>query len=110
MGDTWHVVLRDIMIILAAASVVSFTLFTGLVLWQVYRLAIETRDETQPLLDTIRETADSLRATAQFVGQRSVPPALTAVGFTSGAVHLYQDLTRFYRGLRRPDGGPPTEA
>lgn len=103
MEGSWYVVLRDIVVILAGASVVTTSVFAGLVVWQLYRLFKEFRAEAQPILDSVRETADTVQGTTTFVSQHAVPPAATAAGLTAGAVSVYRQLDQFYRGLRRDD-------
>ena len=103
MDGAWHVVLRDILVILAAGSVVTAAVFTVLVLWQLYRLAIELQDESAPIVESVRLTAETVQDTALFVRQRAVPPAISATGFSVGAVRIYREMSRFYRGLRRDE-------
>lgn len=100
MDGSWHVVLRDILVILAAASVVTVSVFTGLVLWQVYRIALEMREEAQPLIESVESTAKTIQGTADFVSDRTVPPAVSAVGFGAAAFSVYGHLQQFYTGLR----------
>jgi hypothetical protein len=104
MSDTWHVVLRDIMIMLAAGSLITFLRFAIIAIWQLYRLAIEVRDESEPIVTAVLDTAESVRGAARFVTDHSLPPAVTGVGMSAGAVRAYRGLTSFYRGLR---SGPP---
>jgi hypothetical protein len=103
VDGSWHVVLRDIFLILAAGSVMATALFAALVLWQLYRLAIEIQDESEPIVDAVRQTAETVQYTAQFVSRRSVPPAFSAAGLGAGAMRVMQELTRFYRGLHRDE-------
>lgn len=105
LEGSWHVVLRDILVILAAASVLSTSVFICLVLWQLYRLAIEMREEAQPIIDSVETTAKTVQGTAEFVGDRTVPPAVTAVGFSASAFSVYRQLQIFYRGIRTPAPG-----
>lgn len=103
MDGSWHVVLRDVLVILAAGSVVTAAVFTMLVLWQLYRLAIELQDEAAPIVDAMRITAETVQDTASFVRSNAVPPAISATGFSIGAVRTYRELSRFFKGLRRDD-------
>jgi archaellum component FlaG (FlaF/FlaG flagellin family) len=102
LEGSWHAVLRDIMVILAAASVISTALFAGLVAWQLYRLAKEMRDEAQPIIDSVETTAKTVQGTAEFVNHRTVPPVVTAVGLGSTVFSVYRQLQMFYRGIRTP--------
>lgn len=101
MAETWHVVLRDIMIILAAGSVISFMVFAAVAAWQLYRLFLELRDESQPIVESVLATAESVRGAAHFVSSHTLPPAVTGVGLSAGALRAYKGATMFYRGLRR---------
>jgi hypothetical protein len=105
VDSSWHVVLRDISIMLAAGSVMAAAAFAVVVLWQLYRLAIELQDESAPILDAVRQTAETVQNTAGFVGQQSVPPAVRMAGLSAGAVRVSRELNRFYRGLRHTE--PP---
>lgn len=112
VDGAWHIVLRDIMVILAAASVVVFMLVAVLVLWQLYRLAVELRRDAQPVLGAVRDTVETVRGTAHFVSRSAVPPAVTGVGLGLGALRVIQQLGGFYRGLRAAglDGRPAVDA
>ena len=99
---SWHVVLRDTLVILAAASVIAMSAFVVLVVWQVYRLAIEMREEAQPIIESVESTAQTVQGTTEFVSSQTVPKAVTAVGFGASAVSVFSQLQQFYRGLRAP--------
>jgi hypothetical protein len=73
----------------------------GFVGWQLYRLAMELRREVQPILDSIQDTADTVKGTASFVGERVVAPATGAVSTAAGAYGLLQLVQQFYREQRR---------
>jgi len=103
MDGSWHVVLRDILVILAAAAVITMSAVTVLVGWQLWRLGKELKAELQPILDSVQHTADTVQDTASFMGQRAIPPTANAVGLTTGAVRLYRSLETFYQGMRRDD-------
>jgi hypothetical protein len=98
------VVLRDILIILAAGALILMALGMALVGWQVYRIARDLRDELQPIIDSVQDTADTVRDTAGFVGERVVAPTTGAVSAAAGAYGLLQLLQQFYRSqeLRPP--------
>lgn len=70
MDTAWYVVLRDLMVMLAAAAVVATSVFLALVGWQLYRLGKDVYVEIQPLLASMQDTADTVRHTAGFVNER----------------------------------------
>jgi hypothetical protein len=103
MDGAWYVVLRDIMVILAAAAVVTTSVFTLLVAWQIYRLLQEVRDESRPIIQTVRDTAATVQDAAAFMRHRTVPPVAAVTGLGVGAARLVGQLAQFYRGLHRDD-------
>jgi len=109
-ADPWYVVLRDITVILAAASMVLASLFLGVVGWQLWRLGRELRDEAHPLVGSVQEIADTVRDTATFVKGRvtSLPQLGGGGGATEGSATAsaglggtVRQLQRFYRGTRQ---------
>ncbi len=107
MDGAWHVFLRDILIIVSAAALLVTLIMTMLVSWQVLRLARELRDEVQPILASVKDTADTVRHTADFVGGKVVSPAATAVGSAAGArglIVIMRELYQVYERVRRGDG------
>lgn len=105
MEGAWYVVLRDILLILAAAAVILAAGFGGLVAWQLYRLGREVHSELQPLLASLQDTADTVRNTAGFVSERMVSPAEGAVGMAASAFGVFQLVQELYKNRRRPQGG-----
>ena len=103
MDDSWHVVLRDIMIILAGGALFMTSVFTAMVGWQLYKLALELRAESESIVDVVRQTAETVQNTAELMAERTVPPAIAATGFGVGAARVMRELSRFYRGLRGTD-------
>jgi len=95
------VVLRDVLIILAATALVLTSLFASLIAWQLYRLAREVHDEVKPILASVQATADTVRGTADYVGERFVVPAAGAVGVAAQVTGAYQLVQQFYRGMGR---------
>jgi hypothetical protein len=98
--DTWSVA-REIAVILAATALILVSIMTGLVLWQLIRLAREVRDQVKPILDSLQQTAETVRDTAGFVGGRVVSPAVTVVGAAAGARSVMQLLRQFYSSFEK---------
>lgn len=78
--NAWHVVLRDITIILAAAALILVTIFLAMVAWQLYKLAKEVHADSSPLLDAVTATALTIRDTVDYVNARVVLPAADTAG------------------------------
>lgn len=82
MDATWHAVLRDILIVLAALTLTLSCLFGGLAMWQLYRLGRALQRDAQPVIDTAFETVATVRDTTAFMGERlksvPLPPRRTA--------------------------------
>lgn len=107
MGDpnAWHVVLRDIMIMLAAASVIVSSVFVALIAWRLYRLSREMQHDFEPIVASMQETADTMRDTSEFVGSGAVSPAVSVIGVASGIQHVVRAVQRFTRQSHSSNGG-----
>ena len=75
MDASWHAVMRDILIILAALTFTLSCVFGALVAWQLYRLGRALKRDAQPVLDSALETVATVRDTSSFMSERirSVP-------------------------------------
>ncbi len=69
-ADPWYVVLRDITVILAAASLVLSSIFLSIVGWQLWRLGKELRDEAHPIVGAVQELTTTVGDTATFLKDR----------------------------------------
>ena len=67
MDSSWHVVLRDITVILAASAVILTTIFTVLVFYQLYKLGRVLHEEVQPISDVRGSAAYRRVLAAEFV-------------------------------------------
>ncbi len=100
MTDPWYVVLRDLLIILAALATVLAASFGTLVAWRLYRLALTMRGEIEPILASLNETAATVRDSSTFVRQSRMPSPMTTVGMLTGGLRL----VRMVRQLRKAGG------
>lgn len=100
MEGAWYVVLRDIMVILAATALVVLSLFAALVLWQLYRLGRELYTQVQPVVESMNETAETVKGTAGFMSDRLASPATSVASVSAGTYGLFGYL----RALRRGQG------
>jgi hypothetical protein len=100
----WYVILRDIMIILAAAALVLMSLFAVVVLWQLYRLGKELSAEVQPVIESMQETTETVKGTAGFMSDRMSSPASSVVSVSASSY----GLVGYLRSLRRAP--PPADS
>lgn len=115
MDASWHAVMRDILIILAALTFTLSCVFGGLVMWQLYRLGRALQRDAQPVIDTALETVATVRDTSSFMSERvrSVPlpakrpPSAVPGGTTGGTTGdgersggVVGAVQRLFRGRR----------
>lgn len=95
--------LRDILLILSTVALIAVSGFMAAVGWQLYRLGRDLYREMLPILASLRNSADSVKAVTAFVNQQMVSPARGAVSLGLTARGLYQagaDLLRSARAER----------
>jgi hypothetical protein len=76
------------MVILAAATVIVVSAFVALVAWRLYRMGRELQHDVEPVVESMRVTADTVRDTTSFVGSGAVSPAVSVIGLGGGARHM----------------------
>lgn len=87
-------VIRDIaIIVLAIESLVVGALLIVLIL-QLRGLTRMLQDEVQPILESARETATTVRGTTVFVSDTFVKPLISAAGYASAANRVISVLAR----------------
>ena len=97
--------IRDIVIIvmglIGVVSAAVFLLFTIILGWMTFRLLRTTRqtfgEGVPPLLEQARETMQSVKGTAEFLGESAAGPVIRAYGAAAG-------IQRALRTLGRRDG------
>jgi hypothetical protein len=95
MEGAWYVFLRDIMIVVAASSLVVTLIFLSIVGWQLYKFAMTFREEVGPILVALQDTAETVRGTSDFVSKRLVIPTTDAVGGAANSTGILKLLARF---------------
>jgi hypothetical protein len=86
--------IRDIAIILLAVeSLVIGALLVVLIL-QLRGLTRMLQEEVQPILESARETATTVRGTTVFVSDTFVKPLISAAGYASAANRVMSVLAR----------------
>lgn len=113
MIGPWHVVLRDVMIFLAALALFVSSLFLTLVGWQLWRLARDLYGGSEPIVASVRRLVDGVSDTVGYVSDRVIGPGADAVAGVRGAKGpMRRQLERFYAAVPRPSkpgskgGGP----
>ncbi len=93
-------VIRDIAIVFV--SVVSFLIGLALILliFQIQVLIRVLRDEIQPLLSSVNDTAATVRGTTDFVSHNVVSPFIKFAGFSAAVRQVTSDLVTVARGTR----------
>lgn len=89
------------MVILAAAVVIVTSAFVALVFWRIYRIGRELQHDVEPVVGSMRETADTVSKTSSFVGSGAVSPVVSVVGFAGGLTHLARVVDRVRRERSR---------
>lgn len=85
-------VIRDIAIVLVAVETFLIGLAVLLLVFQLQVLIQVLRDEVQPLLHSVNDTASTVRGTTEFVSHNLVSPIIKAAGFTAGVRQVLSDL------------------
>ncbi len=85
---------RDVaIIILAVESIVIGALLVVLII-QIQALVRLLQDEIQPILDSVNETASTVRGTTTFVSDTVVSPVMRVAGLVSALRRVIDVLTR----------------
>jgi len=88
------------MVILAALSVILVAVFAALVSWRVYVIAKDLKRQLEPVIETVNQTADTVRGGAAFVAGGHVPRPAAAVGMAAGAYRAAGLARHLWRGRR----------
>lgn len=85
-------VVRDIAIVFVAVETFLIGLAMILLIFQIQVLIQVLRDEIQPLLRSVNDTASTVRGTTEFVSHNVVSPIIQAAGFASGMRRVIRDV------------------
>jgi len=102
-------VVRDIAIVLVAVETFLIGLAVLLLVFQLQVLIQVLRDEVQPLLHSVNDTASTVRGTTEFVSHNLVSPIIKAAGVSAGVRQVLSDLISVL-GAARPRSQPKKEA
>jgi hypothetical protein len=78
-------VLRDVSIIVLALVTMITSIFLAILLFQLQSLIVLLRDEVQPILESMNETAGTVRGTTTFVSDSVVTPMIAVASYVAGA-------------------------
>jgi hypothetical protein len=93
-------VVRDIAIVFVAVTTFLIGLAMLLLIFQIQVLIQVLRDEIQPLLHTVNDTASTVRGTTEFVSHNVVSPIIRLAGFTSAIRHVVSDAVGVVKATR----------
>ena len=93
-------IIRDIAIVFVAVETFVIGLAAILLIFQIQMLIQVLRDEIQPLLQSVNDTASTVRGTTDFVSHNVVSPIIQLAGFTAGVQKVASDLLVVFGGVR----------
>lgn len=86
-------VIRDIAIIVLALESLIIGVLLILLIIQMRSLTVMLREEIQPILESARETATTVRGTTVFISDTFVRPLIRAAGYASAANRVMRVLS-----------------
>lgn len=84
--------LRDISIIVLALVTGITSIFLAILLFQLQSLIVLLRDEIQPILESVNDTAGTVRGTTTFVSDAVVTPMIRVASYASGVQKTVRTL------------------
>lgn len=94
-------ILRDIAIIVLAFVTMIACIFLTILLFQLQSLIVILRDEIQPLLESVNDTAGTVRGTTTFVSDAVVTPMIEVASFASGVGKTIMNMRMLVFGPKR---------
>lgn len=87
------VVIRDIAIVFVAVETFLIGIAALVLIVEIQTLTKVLREEIQPLLRSVNDTAATVRGTTEFMSENLVSPVIRLAGFTAGVRKVISDLT-----------------
>lgn len=97
-------ILRDMAIIVLAFITMITCVFLAILLFQLQSLIVILRDEIQPLLESVNDTAGTVRGTTTFVSDAVVTPMIQVASYASGVGQTIRSMRVLFGGPRRRTG------
>jgi hypothetical protein len=85
---------RDVAIIILALESIIIGILLAFLILQLQALIRLLREEIQPILDSVNETASTVRGTTAFVSDTVVSPVMRVAGVISALRRIVDVLTR----------------
>ncbi len=85
-------VVRDIAIVFVAVTTFLIGLVAIVLVIELWVLIKVLREEIQPLLKSVNDTASTMRGTTEFVSENVVSPIIQAAGVTAAVRQVVRDL------------------
>jgi hypothetical protein len=86
-------ILRDISIIVLALVTIVVGVFLAVLIFQLQSLIVLLRDEIYPILESVNQTANTVRGTTTFVSDAVVSPMISVASFASAVGQTLRVLT-----------------
>lgn len=86
------IVIRDIAIIILALVSTAVGILMVLLIQEIRKLVNTLQRDVKPILDSVNETANTVKGTTNFVSERVVRPIASAVGTVAGARNAFAAL------------------
>lgn len=93
--------IRDVFIIVLALEFILIIIALVILILQITRLIVMLQNEVKPILRDTRETVDSAKGTAQFVGKNVARPVINAQGFLAGSMVFIREVGGIRRAIKR---------
>jgi hypothetical protein len=96
------VIVRDVAIIVLALESIVIGLLLIILIWQVRSLAKLLQTEVKPMLDSVNETARTVKGTTAFLSDNVAAPLIRAASIAAG---VNRAIRTFQQRSRPPDEG-----
>lgn len=93
--------IRDIFIIIVALEFILIIAALTVLILQVARLINLLQSEVKPILDNTKETVNTAKGTAQFVGKNVTSPLIRLSAFWTGFMVFLREWGGIRRAIRR---------
>ncbi len=94
------IVIRDIAIVFVAVETFFIGVTLILLVIQIQLLIKMLREEIQPLLHSVNETASTVRGTTEFMSENLVSPVIKVAGFSAAVRQVTSNLVGVVKGVR----------
>jgi hypothetical protein len=98
--DYW----RNLISIFISLQIIVIVVAIGILIVQIARFVNLLRSEVKPITQDAQQTAQTARATAEFVSKHSVEPVIKTLSFTAGLLAFLREIVQLGRILKRQNG------